>query len=195
MTIPNWFEHGKQNFNTFLKPLAGQDNLKFLQLGAFSGDGSIWMLDNILTGDNSVLYDIDNWGSMQEDNFQGALGREEKVFDWEGLEKYYDERTAKYDNLVKVKTMTQTFLETTEELFDFVYVDADHTPEGAYQDGALSWKVLNVGGIIAFDDYLWFHPETKEETKPGIDKFLEEHLGRYEILHKHWQVWLKKTQD
>ena len=51
---PNWFEvTAKQNFQRFLTPLAGQDRLRFLQLGAFTGDASVWMAKNILTAPSS----------------------------------------------------------------------------------------------------------------------------------------------
>ena len=65
MEYPNWFNHtAKDNFEKFLIPLAGQENLKFLQLGVYTGDASIWMLENI---SNIQLTDVDTWQGSDED--------------------------------------------------------------------------------------------------------------------------------
>ena len=58
---PNWFSYVYPNFRDFLFDLAGKDDLRFLQLGVFTGDASVWMLENILTGSNCQLHDVDTW--------------------------------------------------------------------------------------------------------------------------------------
>ena len=67
---PNWFEMtAKENFESQLTPLAGKFGLRFLQIGAFTGDASVWLVDNILTQKNSVLEDVDIWtGSDEEEH-------------------------------------------------------------------------------------------------------------------------------
>ena len=65
---PNWFEQTAQyNFEAFLTPLAGKDDLRFLQLGAYTGDASVWMAQNILTGSDCILIDVDTWEGSQEE--------------------------------------------------------------------------------------------------------------------------------
>ena len=45
---PNWFKQtAEDNFKTQLTPLAGKFNLRFLQIGAFTGDATVWLVDNI----------------------------------------------------------------------------------------------------------------------------------------------------
>ena len=65
---PNWFEpYAKPNFEQFLVPLKGKDNLKFLQLGVFTGDASVWLCEHTLTGKDCWLIDVDTWeGSAEE---------------------------------------------------------------------------------------------------------------------------------
>ena len=50
---PNWFEYVRPNFEEFLTPLAGRDDQRFLQLGVFTGDASVWLCNNVLTGKHS----------------------------------------------------------------------------------------------------------------------------------------------
>jgi predicted O-methyltransferase YrrM len=79
--------------------------------------------------------------------------------------------------------------------FDFIYIDGDHTAKGVYTDAHLSWDKLKPYGIMAFDDYVWQH-DTKQNhlrPKPGIDKFLSEHSGEYQLLIMDEQVWISKN--
>ena len=46
---PNWFEMtARENFESQLMPLAGKFGLRFLQIGAFTGDATVWLVDNVL---------------------------------------------------------------------------------------------------------------------------------------------------
>ena len=47
------------------------------------------------------------------------------------------------------------------------YVDGDHTSEGAFLDGLLSWNLLRPGGVMIFDDYDGFG------VKLGVDGFVD----------------------
>ena len=81
--FPNWFDaYAKPNFEKYLIPLAGVDNLTFLQLGAYTGDASLWLLDNVLTGANSILIDVDTWqGSDEEVHHSMDFSEVESVYD------------------------------------------------------------------------------------------------------------------
>jgi hypothetical protein len=62
MNYPNWFEMtAKHNFQTYLAEFKDKPNLKFLQLGVYTGDASVWLCNNILTVKGSVLIDVDTW--------------------------------------------------------------------------------------------------------------------------------------
>jgi hypothetical protein len=41
----------------------------------------------------------------------------------------------------------------------FLYIDGWHSAFGALADGVMSWPLLNVGGVMIFDDYLWVPPK------------------------------------
>lgn len=88
------------------------------------------------------------------------------------------------------KTSEIALLELHEFRFDFIYIDADHREMNVFNDGCNSVKICKEGGFILFDDYEW-----REETKRGIDKFLEIHSGHIEIISKGYQVLIKKLSD
>ena len=186
---PNWFKQtAEDNFKTQLTPLANKFNLRFLQIGAYTGDATVWLVDNILTQANSVLEDVDIWTGSDED--------EHKTMDWADIERVYDSRIAFRPNVIKYKMDSREYLRSVEEpTFDFIYIDGDHTAEGVLQDAVLAWRLLKPGGIIAFDDYLWEDPRGIE-YQPGwsIDTFVGIVKDDSEDLVSNAQVWLKKKE-
>ena len=187
--FPNWFDaYARPNFEKYLIPLAGVDNLHFLQLGVYTGDATMWLVENVLTGKDVRLSDVDTWEGSDEDahefiNFSRVLD-------------YYAHRT---DHLSLVNSFIMTTTDylcnsrLRERSYDFIYVDADHTTVGVLLDAELSWPLLKSGGLLAFDDYQWGqHLPVFKTPKLGIDLFLERHLGEYELLEQGLQVWLRK---
>lgn len=188
--FPKWFYDNAtvSDFEAGLAEFKGKKNLKFLQIGCFTGNASIWMLENILTDPSSVLVDVDPWcGNLQH----------ESVYDWSGVEAAYDEQVKPHIKKVrKHKAFSQEWLESHRDGgYDFIYIDGDHLPESVTSDAELSWDLLKVGGLMAFDDYEWDHPDgTDKNPKPAIDKFLEKHNKELTITRKGWQVWVRKVK-
>lgn len=189
---PNWFaKTAEYNFEAFLKPLAGRSDLNFLQLGVFTGDASLWLLENILTSETSNLTDVDTW--------EGSDEPDHEPMDFDDVWKTYLKKITSHLNVYFLRQTTTDYLvnvlaDPPYKLYDFIYVDADHTTVGVLLDAELSWPLLKSGGIIAFDDYTWGHESGDPRLAPqvGIDLFLHRHLGNYELLTKNTQVWLRK---
>lgn len=186
---PNWFAQTAQhNFEAFLTPLAGQDDLKFLQLGVYTGDASVWLAENILTGKGCWLIDVDTW--------QGSDEPDHETMDFDDVYEVYKTKTKMYKTIKYFQSSTTWFLQSVRKDpdYDFIYVDADHTTVGVILDAELAWPQLKSGGIMAFDDYTWQHDSGDPRLAPqvGIDLFLHRHQGDYELLAKNNQVWIKK---
>jgi len=182
--FPDWFSaYAKPNFERFLTPLAGKDNLNFLQLGAYTGDASLWLLDNILTGKNSLLFDVDTW--------QGSDEKVHHSLNFSDVERAYDKKVNKRS--FKQKITSVEYLLTNTRTYDFIYVDADHTASSALIDGELSWYRLKSNGILAFDDYEWgAHLPSSKSPKLGINLFIERHQGEFITLEVGLQYWIQK---
>lgn len=176
----------RTDFEEKLKEFKGKENLKFLQIGVFTGNASAWILENILTDPTSILVDIDPWcGNLNH----------ESIYEWSEVEAAYDEQVKPYGKKVhKHKAFSKEWLETHRDGdYDFIYIDGDHLPESVTSDAELSWDLLKSGGIMAFDDYEWDHPDgTDKNPKPAIDKFLEKYKDKYTIISIGWQVWIRK---
>ena len=186
---PNWFDstEAKDNFSQMLSHLKGLPDLRLLQLGVYTGDASVWLLDNILTHETSKLFDVDTWQGSDEDAH--------KSMDFEEIYKFYLSRVEPYGDRVeniRVKTMDFLRYEALEE-YDFIYIDADHTATGVLLDAELSWDILKRGGIMAFDDYQWLSGKGgNNDPAPGINAFLNRHSKEFRVIHQGWQVWIVK---
>jgi len=189
MGYPNWFQLAAINYFNLVLPkrFAGKPNLNFLQIGAYTGDASEWLLNNILTDKTSWLTDVDTWCGSDE--------QVHKEFDWNALEKYYDNRMVQYKNICKIKGYSADFLQgANEEYYDFIYIDGDHRADEVYKDATFGWRCLKSGGVIAFDDYLWVHDSNDPNLSPrkGIDKFLYKYENQYKLIIMDEQVWICK---
>ena len=188
--IENWFiNDGLKNFELILPEFIDKE-VKFLQIGAYTGDASLWIVDNILTNPNSVLIDIDTWEGSDEPSH--------KVMNWSGVETFYDAKTMQARNsrkILKIKNTSDWFFKNNLEKFDFIYVDGDHTAQGVIKDAVNSFDSLKVGGVLAFDDYLWSAGlGTTKEPRMAIDAFKSIYSEHLETLVDGYQMWFRKKQ-
>jgi hypothetical protein len=186
--LPNWFVNdGQYNFEYYLKPLARLKS-QYLQVGAYTGDASVWLDDNVLKSSSSVLFDVDTWGGSEEPvHYQ---------MDWHSIEEVYDDRTSEgreAGRIVKYKGTSDDFFRQNTETFDFIYVDGDHTSFGVMKDAVNAFEVLNPGGILAFDDYQWSAGlGALKEPKPAVDAFWAVYQDKLETLFVGYQCWFRK---
>jgi len=190
--LPNWFEQGgvSKFFERHLTELRMQE-IHCLQIGAYKGDASVWLIQNVLLNPKSTLTDVDTWGGM-DDVYHLQL-------DWNEVEIAYDAQTAKNvekGQIIKIKSTSEAFFSTkpVKSRYDFIYVDGDHNAVPVLKDGLNAIESLNVGGILAFDDYTWGGSRSlSRRPKAGIDAILQCYGDWIEILEIGHQVWVKKT--
>lgn len=151
MEYPNWFEpYARPLFEKYLLPLAGKPDLRFLQVGAYTGDATVWLLERVLGGEGSTLTDVDTW--------RGSDEPEHQVLDWADVQRVYLSRTQEYKAYGRLLTFVGnsfSYLKSASELFDFVYIDGDHDPMQVLHDGMMAIPLVKPGGLLAFDDYQW----------------------------------------
>jgi hypothetical protein len=191
MTYPNWFEstNAKQNFEKHLQGLATKE-IKCLQIGAYTGDATRWMVDNLLKNPHSFLVDVDTWEGSDEPVHHNM--------DWKDVHRTYTDKNAKaiHDGIVIPMQMTSDkyFADIRDkEIFDFIYVDGDHTAFAVLRDGSNAYDKLKVNGILAFDDYTWSMGKGSYYD-PGyaIDALCHLLIGRVEKIEDNSQLWLRK---
>lgn len=187
--LPNWFaQDGQLNFYNQLSEYADRP-IRALQIGAYTGDASVWMYYNILKHPDSILIDVDTWSGSDEPAHH--------EMNWQSVETIYDAKTSQGrldKKIVKFKGTSDWFFKNNVEMYDFIYVDGDHTAPSVIKDAVNSFDCLKPGGIIAFDDYQWSAGlGVSKEPKAAIDAFYTIYIDRIEVLVNGYQFWVRKT--
>lgn len=185
MEYPNWFAASAQhNFERHLMQFRDKP-VSFLQIGAFTGDASVWMLKNVLTHPDSLLADVDTW--------KGSDEASHNEMDFDDVYNVYTEKTRNYKNRFVFRETSDSFFFNDNTAYDFIYIDGDHTAFGVMKDAINAFNALKVGGILAFDDYQWSEGKGNfYEPRPAIDAFWNMTRSKMKIIEVGWQVWFQR---
>lgn len=187
----HWFQWGEQVWPQLIPYMAGRKGC--LEIGSFEGRATVWMAENILEG-QSYITCIDTW--------QG--GEEHADLDMGSVEKRFDHNMnvlkAKYPNLyidkMKFKSTKALahLLDRRISTYDFIYVDGSHVAQDVLTDACMAWPLLNKGGLMVFDDYLWGNPANPlHNPKMAIDAFVTMFGEQIQVMHVGYQFVVRKT--
>jgi predicted O-methyltransferase YrrM len=174
----DWFGGHIPTWRATLAHLAGRPGIAFLEVGCFEGRATVWLLGNVCTHPETRIDCVD-------------------VFFDENYERRFDHniKTALGSRVHKHKGRSQEILRTLRlGAYDAIYIDGSHAAADVLEDAVLAFPLLKPGGILLFDDYEWnVHSDPLLLPKIAIDAFLGIYQGRYEMLHRGYQVIIKKV--
>ena len=176
----NWGEPFLVNWSRYLSEFKGKEGVRMLEIGSFEGRSAIWFLANILTHESSTLTCVDPFfRRAREIRFDHNLKLS-------GCQSKVTKIKARSDHVV---------YKLVRRSFDIIYIDGDHHAKGVLMDAVASWLCLKPGGIMIFDDYRW-EPEKPASDRPqtAIDMFLALFPDQIEVLHKDYQVIVRKRR-
>ncbi len=187
----SWFATTKHNFAQYL-PLLPRP-FSALQIGVFRGDASLWLVE---TFPDIQLTDVDPWEGI--DLIPNPV--ESFTIDYRIAETIYDSRMDGW-GVRKMKMTSREFFAQNGQLFDFIYIDGDHHAIQALEDCVNAHRYLNVGGILAFDDYTnaCYDLQPGEQPYLAFDAFCMVFAPYYGALSdsegsgSSKQVWLKRV--
>lgn len=142
-------------------------NARWLEVGSFEERSALWTLEHALQGPGSTITCVD-------------------IFK-RGYNPTFDSNLAPYANrLVKLKGRSRDILPSLpQESFHGAYIDGSHEEPDVARDARETWRLLQPGAIMIFDDY--GNPDYSG-LRRTIDGFLENPTIHSKLLHKEWQI-------
>lgn len=186
-----WFQPVKQNVWKQLLPKLAPT--KILEIGSFEGASACFLIDFLGANSEIELHCVDTWeGSIEQRAPESGIDMAAVEARFKENIAVACENAAHKPQLVIHKQssdecLAQMVVEGKKNYFDLIYVDGSHQASDVLCDAVLSFKLLRLGGLIIFDDYLWAPPlphgrDPLRSPKPAIDAFVNLHYGKLSVL-------------
>ncbi len=121
------------------------------EVGVYEGDFSELLIENTAP---EKLYLIDPWSVFRQGTANNGEADFKSQKDWDAM---YESVRARYAHLPHVEIIRERGEAAAglfdNETFDWIYVDGDHSYEGAFVDFFKYFPKLKQGGVMIADDY------------------------------------------
>jgi predicted O-methyltransferase YrrM len=163
--------------------------MEFLEIGSFEGRATCWLLQNGLAPSGRITC---------IDTFAG--GEEHGDLELGGLRQRFDENVCEAMGKDQdVKVIAATSYDGLANCiyhnyrYDFIYIDGSHQASDVLTDACMAFGMLNKGGIMLFDDYLWDHvPGILHQPKIAVDSFVNIFNGQCRVVIMGYQQGIMK---
>lgn len=167
--IPIW-----ENIFAELKPS------KILEIGSYEGRSTVWMIERM---EHGTIVCIDIW---EDDEIRSRFlsNIKEAMAISKVIPQIFDRPSSEF--------LAMTY--NSRQLYDLIYIDGSHTANDVVSDAVGSFHVCRSGGVIIFDDYGGgeLGGEPQDSPRIAIDAFLKCFKREIEIIHKDYQVAVRK---
>jgi predicted O-methyltransferase YrrM len=193
----DWFSFNIPVWTKYLDHIKNKPDLMFLEIGSFEGRSATWLLENILTNKTSKIVCVDTFDGSVEHIDDPELNKLLPTL----YDTFCHNISSFADQVIIKRGKSQDILKHIDQLFDFIYIDGDHTAVAVLEDAVLSFALLKPGGILIFDDYMWgvdLADKTKRNPnipKNAIDVFLMIYADKLDILYIDNQAIISKKPE
>lgn len=170
----DWFAPHKSAWSSLIPKYNPR---RILEIGAFEGQSICYLIDLIGKNEKLEIYCLDTWTG----------GQEHVGYDMTSVELLFDQNineaiqsSGKQHQVFKLKGdsslgLSSLIAQGRSNYFDMIYIDGSHEAPDVFSDAALSYRLLRVGGLMIFDDYVWgggINSDPIMNPKMAIDGFL-----------------------
>jgi predicted O-methyltransferase YrrM len=202
----DWFlKSGKSVWESLIRQI---NPTKILEIGVYEGACTCYLIEKIGNHKPVEIHCVDTWtGSIEHQ--EGGIAES----DMKNVERRFYHNTALAKKNVSYAvhmhihkqasgvSLANMFSKNKASYFDFVYIDGSHQAPDVLLDALLAFQLLRVGGVIAFDDYLW-QENLPHGTDPircpkiAIDAFSTIFCRKLKILSAPlYQLYIQKVSN
>lgn len=158
----NWFDGNKAIWSQLLQQI---NPTRILEVGSYEGKSTVFIIESLANINDLEIHCIDSWeggiehkqGGSAETNMpevEARFAHNMKI----AINK--SSRTVKLElhKGLSNKELPKLVASDMQEYFDFIYIDGSHQAPDVLLDAILGFELLKIGGVMAFDDYLWQEP-------------------------------------
>lgn len=193
-----WFDEWvRADWEKHTHALQGQE-LQVLEIGAFEGASTTWILDNMMGHPKSTLTTIDTFQGGMEHQLADKIDE----YNLSDIESRFRANVAQCEHAGKLKVIKARSDDALIALrgegarFDFVYIDASHVAMDVLHDATVSWRMLNVHGTMVFDDFTWKgYMEDFYNPRIAIQAFLQCAMPEIKTKRRESQVWVTRVPN
>jgi hypothetical protein len=195
----DWFNDAARSvWDQFIPQLNPQ---RILEIGSYEGACACYLIGKLAVQRSLELHCIDTWGG----------GVEHQDLDMRGVEARFrvnvELAIKAAPNKIELHVhkghsdfvLATLLAQGKAQYFDFIYVDGSHQAADVLCDAVLAFRLLKIGGILIFDDYLWgeelpYGRDLLRCPKPAIDAFTNLYARKLRVLPAPlYQLFVRKT--
>lgn len=188
----DWFaEVAQDNWDTLLPAIRPQ---KFLEVGSHEGRSACYLIEKLANDADIEIHCVDVWRYSEVEN---------------RFDRNIATAISMVKNSVKLKKhkgrsdvmLSKMIHSGKTNYFDFIYIDGSHWATDVIFDAVAAFRLCRVGGVIAFDDYLWHDPSSSQKDilrgpKPAIDAFTSLYWQKVSFISAPlYQIYVKKVAN
>ncbi|KAF7292881.1 hypothetical protein MIND_01187100 [Mycena indigotica] len=191
----DWFSFNKTIWAPFIADLRTKvaHSPRALEIGSWEGRSAVYLLETLCNKAHSEVVCVDHF-----DLHRSAEGKERYRKIMHNLAiPGFPFRVVDEFSTVGLYRLLEEEVENPKGGYDFVYIDGSHEADDTFLDAELAWRLARQDALVIFDDYEWTTEpqESMHHPKRGIDAFLLLHDGQYEVLHRGYQIIIRKTVE
>jgi predicted O-methyltransferase YrrM len=201
-----WFEGvAKINWESLIPQISPS---RLLEIGSYEGASACYLIKKLAVSKDIELHCVDTWqGGLEHQAGEGS------EINMPTVEQRFHHNTkmaiSEVNHAVELVihkessdiALSRLIAEGKKNYFDFIYIDGSHQAPDVLCDALLSFRLLKIDGVIAFDDYLW------QEKLPGgtdpircpklaVDAFTNVYCRKIRVICAPlYQLYVQKISD
>ena len=187
----DWFIRHKPIWDQLL---AIERPTRILEVGSYEGASACYLVDTLACNSAIELHCVDSWQGGVEHRAGGQYAS-----DMSAVEARFRNNVALSQSRAREKVELVVHRQHSDVAlaallaggkagyFDLIYIDGSHEAPDVLCDAVFGFRLLRVGGVIVFDDYLWaehlpYGRDPLRCPKPAIDAFVNLNFRRLDII-------------